>query len=268
MNLFAIGISCVLYQESIVYYGLLIDFINGYRLFLYAGAFVCNISSPSFNTIRVSCELLGILVRVNVILNCISCIGSHAVYTITDDSPIVVRFLPAGNHTVNVTAVDISNDIIKTVEVIVMSEDVTIDMSPTSGPANTATTHDLPTNITTTTTTIITVSTTMNTNSPTTIDELSTNRAATNAPTTESKIPYSYIVARTGAMNKKLVMLNTYIIIMYTKLHVVLRFTQRVITSCTVDELKFLIMVTIWLQLFCSLVIITRILFYQQQNMW
>ena len=86
---------------------------------------------------------------------------------------------------------DISNDIIRTVELIVMSEDVTIDMSPTSGPATTATTHDLPT---TTTTIITTVSTTMNTNSPTTTDELSTNRAATNAPTTESKILHTLTI--------------------------------------------------------------------------
>ena len=180
--------------------------INIYRLFLYAGAFVCNISSPSFNTIGVSCKLLGNLLRVSVIFNCTSCTDIK-LQTITDNSPIVISGFPAGNYTVHVAVLDISNDIIRTVEVIVMSEDVTTDTSPTSVPTTIATTHDLPTNTTTTTTTnttttiathTTTVSTTMYTNTPTIIDVLTTNRAPTDAPTTESNIKYpSYIAAKT-----------------------------------------------------------------------
>ena len=147
-----------------------------------------------------SCELLGSLVRVDVIFSCTSCTDSQ-LQIITHDSPIVIPKLPAGNYTVNVTAVGIGNDIIKTVEVIEMSEDVTIDMSPTSGPTTTASIDDLPTTgsttTTTTTTTATTVSTTMYANTLTTTNVLSTNRAAIDAPTTESNIKYpSYIVAK------------------------------------------------------------------------
>ena len=78
--------------------------------------------------------MFGNLVRVSVILNCTSCTGEHTTSTITDDSPIVILNLPAGNYTVDVFAVDISIVNIETVEVIVMSEDVTTDMSPTTGP--------------------------------------------------------------------------------------------------------------------------------------
>ena len=190
-----VALQCLCMYVHIKLFAVVITYIsmyctNSYRLFLYTGAFVCNISSPSFNTIEVSCKLLGILVRVNVLLNCTSCTDSQ-LQTITDDSPIVISEFPAGNYIVDVIAVDFSNDIIRTVEVIVMSEDVTTDMSPTSGPTTTATTHNLPTTTTTTTTAIITVSTTMYTNTPTTTDVLTTNRAATDAPTTESNIKYS-----------------------------------------------------------------------------
>ena len=99
-----------------------------------------------------SCELLGKLVRVNVILNCTSCTDSK-LQTVTDNSPIVISEFPAGNYTVNVTAVDISNDIIRTVEVIVMSEDVTIDISPTSGSTTNRTTTNVPTTTSTSSTT-------------------------------------------------------------------------------------------------------------------
>ena len=118
---------------------------------LYLGSFVCNIGSPSFSTIEVSCELLGNLVRVIVILNCTSCTGKHTTYTLTGDSPIVIPYLPAGNYIVDVIAVDISNDINRTVKVIVMSEEVTTHMSPTSGPTtNLLSTATLPTTTMTT----------------------------------------------------------------------------------------------------------------------
>ena len=155
-----------------------------------------------------SCELLGSLVKVNVILSCTSCTDSQ-LQTVTDDSPIVISEFPAGNYTVNVTAVDISNDIIRTVEVIVMSEDVTTDMSPTSGPTTSAnfpttiyidtpattdlltsdvsTTNGVTTNVPSTTST----PSTMYTDTPTatailTSDVLTTNGATTNVPTTTS----------------------------------------------------------------------------------
>ena len=80
------------------------------------GAFNCNISSPSFNTIKVSCELLGNLSRVNVTLS-----SSSEYHTTVNDSPIVIPNLPAGNYTVYVTAVDVN---IRTVEVIMVSDDV------------------------------------------------------------------------------------------------------------------------------------------------
>ena len=101
---------------------------------LNADAFVCAITSPSFNTIGVSCELLGNLVRVTVILNCTSCIGSDESYTILGDSPVVIPNLPAGNYSVDVIAVDISNVIIRTMKVIIMSDNVTTDTPPTHWP--------------------------------------------------------------------------------------------------------------------------------------
>ena len=149
--------------------------INVARLFLYVhiGAFVCNIISPSFGIIEVSCELLGKLVRVGVILNCTSCTGKHT-FSVTDDNPIVIPNLPAGNYTVDIIAVDINNDIIRTVKVIVISEEVTTDMSTTSGPTtNVPTTTYLP-------------ATTVSTSSVSTIEVLTTNKATTNKPATES----------------------------------------------------------------------------------
>ena len=85
------------------------------------GAFKCNISSSSINTIEVSCELLGNLTRLNVNLVCTSCTSGFEYYTRVNDSPIVIPNLPAGNYTVDVTAVGVN---IRTVEVIMVSDDV------------------------------------------------------------------------------------------------------------------------------------------------
>ena len=85
------------------------------------GAFKCNISSSSINTIEVSCELLGNLTRVNVTLKCTSCTSSSEYHTTVNNRSIVISNLPAGNYTVNVTAVDVN---IRTVEVIMVSDDV------------------------------------------------------------------------------------------------------------------------------------------------
>ena len=93
------------------------------------GAFKCNISSPSFNTIEVSCELLGNLTRVNVTLKCTGCTSSSEYHTTVNDSPIVISNLPGGNYTVNVTAVDVN---IRTVEVIMVFDDVTTTTTSTN----------------------------------------------------------------------------------------------------------------------------------------
>ena len=105
-----------------------------FSILFFTDAFICNINSPYFNTIVVSCELLGNLVRVNVILNCTSCTGSDELYTILGDSPVVIPHLPAGNYSVDVIDVDISNVIIRTVGVIMVSDNVTTDTPPTHGP--------------------------------------------------------------------------------------------------------------------------------------
>ena len=115
---------------------------------------------------------MGNLIRVSVIVNCISCTDEHTIYSITDDSPIVIPKLPAGNYIVDVIAVDISNDTIRTVEVIIMSEDITTDMSPTSGPTtHVITTTNLP-------------ATTVSTSAVSTNEILTTNKATANEPAT------------------------------------------------------------------------------------
>ena len=100
---------------------------------LHVGDFICNVSSTLLNTIKVTCELFGNLTRVNAIINCTSCTGKFTTYSIVDDSPFVISNLPAGNYTVDVSAVNISIVDIETVEVIVMSENI---KPPTSGPTN------------------------------------------------------------------------------------------------------------------------------------
>ena len=78
---------------------------------------VHDISSPSFNTIEVSCELLGNLTRVIVTLICTRCTSSSEYHTTVNDSCIVIPNLPVGYYTVDVTAVDAN---IRTVEVIMV----------------------------------------------------------------------------------------------------------------------------------------------------
>ena len=160
---------------------------------LHVGAFVCNIISPSFNTIYISCELLGNLATLNVILICISCTSSSEYHTTVNDSPIVIPNLPAGNYTVDVTAVDVN---IRTVEVIMVSDDVITTTTNTLSTIATATTTNTLSSIATATTTntlsTITTATTTNTLSSIatakTTNTLSTITTATttNTPTTES----------------------------------------------------------------------------------
>ena len=114
-------------------------FSNPYPFFV--GAFVCHISSPSFNNIEISCKLLGVLVRIHVILTCNN-------YTINlnetmDDSPVVFQNLPAGNYTVDVTPVGIGNVSIRTNEVIMVSDNVNTatTYTPTSDDVTTETTN-------------------------------------------------------------------------------------------------------------------------------
>ena len=134
---------------------------------MYAGGFVCNISSPSFNAIEVSCELLRNLARVNVTLKCTSCTNSSEYHTTVNDRPIVISNLPAGNYTVDVTAVDV--DFI-TVEVIMVSDDVTTTTTNTLSSIVTATTTNTLSTITTATSTntLSTITTATTTNTPTT----------------------------------------------------------------------------------------------------
>ena len=109
-------------------------FSNPYPLFL--GAFVCNISSTSFNTVEVSCELLGVLVRIRVILTCNNCTINN---TTTDDSPVIFQNLTAGKYTIDATPVVIGN--FNITKVIMVSDDVNTATTntPTTDDANTAT---------------------------------------------------------------------------------------------------------------------------------
>ena len=65
----------------------------------------CTITSPSTNTIRVSCELLR---RISITISSNSCTCSQPI-TMVDNNPITVSDLPIGVYTVEVTAVN-SND--------------------------------------------------------------------------------------------------------------------------------------------------------------
>ena len=71
----------------------------------------CTITSPSANTIRVSCELLETFTRISVTISSNSCTCSQPI-TMIDDNPITVSDLPIGVYTVEVTAVN-SNDMNK-----------------------------------------------------------------------------------------------------------------------------------------------------------
>ena len=103
------------------------------------GAFICSISSLSFNTIGVSCELLENLPRVNITVKCTSCTSSFKPYSIITDGPIIIANLPAGNYTVDVVVVYSVYFNISTSEMIVVSNDVTTNMS-TNGSASEPTT--------------------------------------------------------------------------------------------------------------------------------
>ena len=107
----------------------------------FAGAFVCNISSPSSNTIEVTCRLFGNLTRVNVILTCTSCTDGPTKYSLLDDSPVVIPDLPAGNYTAEIKAVDTDIEL-RTVKMVTVSDNVIT--TTTNTPTNDAT--DTPTN--------------------------------------------------------------------------------------------------------------------------
>ena len=81
----------------------------------------CTITSPSANTIRVSCELLETFTRISVTISSNSCTCSQPI-TMVDDNPITVSDLPIGVYTVEVTAVN-SNDMNnRIVEMITVSD--------------------------------------------------------------------------------------------------------------------------------------------------
>ena len=81
----------------------------------------CTITSPSANTIRVSCELLKTFTRISVTISSNSCTCSQPI-TMADNNPITVSDLPIGVYTVEVTAVN-SNDMKnRIVEMITVSD--------------------------------------------------------------------------------------------------------------------------------------------------
>ena len=94
-----------------------------------ADVLICNISSPSFNAIGVSCELLGNLPRVNITVKCTSCTSNFKPYSVITDGPIIIANLPAGNYTVDVVFVDSVYTDITTTEMIVVSNDVTTNIT-------------------------------------------------------------------------------------------------------------------------------------------
>ena len=75
---------------------------------MYAVVQRCTITSPSANTIRVSCELLETFERIRVTISSNSCSCSQPI-TIVGDNSITVPNLTTGVYTVGVTAVN-SND--------------------------------------------------------------------------------------------------------------------------------------------------------------
>ena len=98
----------------------------GKQIFLFftgARAFVCNISSPSSNTIEVTCKLFGEMARVNVILTCIDCTDSSTRYSILDDSPVIIPELPAGNYTAEIMTVDM-DIVLRAVKMVAISDNV------------------------------------------------------------------------------------------------------------------------------------------------
>ena len=109
----------------------------------FTGAFVCNISSPTSNTIEVTCKLFGNLTRVIVIYNCTSCTGRHTTYSTIKDSPVVTPDLPAGNYTVEIIAMDTDIDYadFRTVKMVTVSEYVitTTANTPTNDATDTTT---------------------------------------------------------------------------------------------------------------------------------
>ena len=105
-------------------------FSNLYPLFV--GAFVCNITLHFFNTVKVSCKLLGALTRIHVILTCNNCTINN---TTTDDSPVFFQNLPAGKYTIDVTPVGIGN--FNITKVIIVSDDVNTATTNTPTPKGT-----------------------------------------------------------------------------------------------------------------------------------
>ena len=84
----------------------------------------CAITSPSANTIRVSCELLETYERIRVTISSNRCTCSQPI-TMVDDNPITVPNLTTGVYTVEVTAVnrnDMSIEDNKIVEMITLCD--------------------------------------------------------------------------------------------------------------------------------------------------
>ena len=90
---------------------------------------ICSTSSPLFSAIGVSCELLGVSVKVNVTLHCTSCTGSLISYNVITDGAIIIPNLPTGYYTVDVIVVDSNYINIATTEMVVLPDNITSSMS-------------------------------------------------------------------------------------------------------------------------------------------
>ena len=101
-------------------------------------------SSPLFNAIGVSCQLLGEPAKVNVTLHCTSCTGSLISYNVITDGPIIIPNLYTGSYTVDVIVIDSNYINIATTEMIVLPNNVTSNAS-TDEPTAIAISTDEPT---------------------------------------------------------------------------------------------------------------------------
>ena len=91
-------------------------YIDVTNISLYVVLQSCTITSPSANTIRISCELLE---RISVTISSNSCTCSQPIIMV-GNNPITVSDLPIGVYTVEVTADDMNvenNRIVKMITV-------------------------------------------------------------------------------------------------------------------------------------------------------
>ena len=69
----------------------------------------CVSTSPTSNTIRVSCEFLGASRRISVNATCTSCEGTQTTITVVGDNPLDIVGLQPESYALKVIAVDSNN---------------------------------------------------------------------------------------------------------------------------------------------------------------